>query len=247
MRRAFVFLARIMQKYFESDVQRVLAALSRAALKQVPYAASVALNRTAQSLQKKMLLQLDADIHKPTPFTKRGLAVKRSTKRDLISIVGWLPKQAEYMRYQIEGGQRDPRKNALLMPGKKTRRNQYGNTTNSFTKRIKSELAAQAGFTGPRRNRLTQFSGKGGKVKQFAAAESDRLFVGKPVGFDGGAGIWRRINKGRQQKIALVFAFRDDAKYTPVYRLPQGIDRDVEATFLEEFKKAIAAAVASAR
>ncbi|QKJ65248.1 hypothetical protein HQN60_00010 [Deefgea piscis] len=194
-----------------------------------------------------MLKQLGADIQSPTPFTQRGIAVKPSSKRNLIATVGWLPKQAEYMRYQIQGGARGPRKTALLMPGKSTRRNQYGNATNNFIKRIRAELASQAGFTGPRRNQLQQFRSKNGKVKQFAAAEADRLFVGQPVGYDGGAGIWRRINKGNRPRIVQVFSFRDEAKYTPSYRMPQGIDRDAQEIFIDEFKKALAAAVASAR
>jgi hypothetical protein len=95
--------------------------------KQMPFAASVALNRTAWDIKKKGLdPAMDEEIDTPTPFTKKAVRVKNSTKHRLVAFVYLSPLQAKYLGFIIRGGTRRPNKHAILFPVKQ-KTNKYGN------------------------------------------------------------------------------------------------------------------------
>lgn len=97
------------------------------ARKQMPFAASVALNRTAWDLKKKGLdPAIDKEIDNPTPFTKKAVRVKNSTKHRLVAFVYLSPLQAKYLGFIVRGGIRRPNKRAILFPVKQ-KTNKYGN------------------------------------------------------------------------------------------------------------------------
>jgi len=95
--------------------------------KQMPFAASVALNRTAWDIKERGLdPAMDEEIDNPTPFTKKAVRVKKSTKKRLVAFVYLYPLQAKYLGFIIRGGTRRPQKQAILFPVKQ-KTNKYGN------------------------------------------------------------------------------------------------------------------------
>lgn len=94
--------------------------------KQIPFALSVALNDTAWQSKEDVAKYAERTIDRPTKFTLRGFAVKKSTKRRLYSEVFIKPIQAEYLEYQIEGKTRRPESKAIPIPVNQ-RLNKFGN------------------------------------------------------------------------------------------------------------------------
>ena len=66
--------------------------------KQIPYAASRALNATGQAVADAMPAEMEKALDRPTPFTKRGVRVLRyANKGRLETVVGFMDAQAKYM------------------------------------------------------------------------------------------------------------------------------------------------------
>ncbi|MFC4699378.1 hypothetical protein ACFO4O_04295 [Glaciecola siphonariae] len=108
--------------------------------KQLPFAASVALNNTAVDVKKGVERQLQQDIDKPTPFTQKAFAIHRSSKSRLMSAVYIKPIQAAYLKPQILGGRRVAAKGKpILIPGNATRKDKHGNLPRGKIARLQSQ------------------------------------------------------------------------------------------------------------
>ena len=84
--------------------------------------------KVAKVEQRMMVKQLD----RPTRFTVKGIHWQGAKKGDfklgrLHSRVYIMPTQAEYLRFQIEGGTRTPKCTAIAVPTGNVRPNRYGN------------------------------------------------------------------------------------------------------------------------
>lgn len=104
-------------------------------------ATAYALTLTARDLHQSYPAKLEADLDKPTPFTKRGFYVKGANTTTLTAEVGMMSKQAEYLQYQIVGGSRSPRKVALRLPSV-VASNQYGNLPAGVIKQLVARAKA---------------------------------------------------------------------------------------------------------
>jgi hypothetical protein len=111
---------------------------------QIPFAASVALNQTAQAVQQKETAALPEVFDRPTPFTMAAIAVERSSKTNLVAKVFIKPIQLQYLKLEIDGGTRTPAKRALLVPAG-VALNQYGNMGRN---KIQQLLARRDTFSG---------------------------------------------------------------------------------------------------
>jgi len=139
----------------KSNIDQVVKGLSKVQRKQVPFATSVALNDTAFGLQKEIKRQMPKKLDRPTPWTISGVQVKKSTKKKLVAVVymagaDGLPKQNadrnKYMKYQVNGGTRTPKKSKIPVPYTKNMRlNKYGNMPRN---KIKSLVAKPDVFVG---------------------------------------------------------------------------------------------------
>lgn len=69
----------------------------------IPFAISVSLNRTADEAVKELKASADEDLTIRTPWVARGIRFQRSTKKDLIVRVGSVD---EFMAGQVLGGKR---------------------------------------------------------------------------------------------------------------------------------------------
>lgn len=120
----------------KSNIKEVSRGLSKFHRKQIPFATSQAINDTAFDVRKEHQKQLPNYIDRPTPFTKRGVKVKKSNKRDLVGVVYFDKIQAKYMKLQIKGGTRRPDNKVLLVPTAATKLNQYGNISKAVRNRM---------------------------------------------------------------------------------------------------------------
>lgn len=115
--------------------------------KQIPFATAQAITRTLHITKADELIQLERDLDRPTPWTKRGFRVEGAKKTTLTGRLYILPSQLKYMQYQISGGVRRARGTALALPPAKSMpgdipRNKYGNI--SRTKHARALLAKGA-------------------------------------------------------------------------------------------------------
>ncbi len=104
-------------------LERMLADIPQ---RQLPFAMSLALNDTAKDVKLAEERQMERKLDRPTPFTKRGVYVRGSTKKSLTVWVGIKDHQAAYLKWQAGGGVRKPKGRALVI-GAGLRRNKYGN------------------------------------------------------------------------------------------------------------------------
>lgn len=95
-------------------VQRTLASAD----KQVRFAASRALNEVTRDIRKAIPDELRQSLDRPTPFTtsERGTFIKPATKDHLQSAVVFKDRQSNYLRWQVDGGLRQPTRKALRLP-----------------------------------------------------------------------------------------------------------------------------------
>ena len=128
----------------ESNIRDVMRDLSDAARNQVPFATSLAINEMLGQVHANETKRLDKVFDRPTPFTKKAYAIRRSTKRRLQGRVFIKTIQARYLENQEEGGTRTPKGRALIVPAK-IRLNKYGNLPKGTVGR---NLAKPAVFSG---------------------------------------------------------------------------------------------------
>jgi hypothetical protein len=220
-----------MQVSVKSDIKKLTKALSTIQRKQIPFATSKALNATAFDARKSVQTALDLQLDKPTAYTKRGVQVEKSTKKNLVAQVGFRSRkfgkgqgsitQAEYMQRQIAGGTRLPKGQAIPVPVPKNMKpNKFGNI--------------------PR-----------GKIDRLLA-DKDKYFSGVPKGRNSGAGIWQRMpanSKRKKQggKIRMVIAYEPKAQYQPRFRFKSVVEKSVKQNFGMRFNSAMKQALASAR
>lgn len=110
----------------ESNINQVRNQLNKIQRQQLPYAAAVALTRTAQDIQRAEAAQLPRKLDNPTPFTMRAFAIKTASKRNLQAEVFIKTAQAEYLQWAISGGRRQAARRGTGVPVG-ARLNKHGN------------------------------------------------------------------------------------------------------------------------
>jgi hypothetical protein len=222
------------------DTRATLAMLAGMG-KQVKYATAVALTRTAKAVKDAMPAALERDLDRPTPFTKRGLFIKPARKDDLTAVVGFMDRQASYLKYQIAGGTRTPGARGIKLPGN-VQLNSFGNIPKGLIDKLKA--SAQDGSLGK------GLAGKLGVGKRRKGAAPIQLFYGKPTGrgwAKAPMGIWRR-EPGTPGKLIPVIVFEDrPARYRPRFNMQRVAEdvvrREWDAQFARAFSDAMRTAV----
>ncbi len=197
---------------FMSDVQR----------KQIPFATALAITNTLHIARKDVGKQLEKDIDRPVPWTKRGFRVDGAKKTTLTGRLFIMPSQARYMHYQIEGGVRKPKGQALALPPAKhrsgdVRRNKYGNIPK--TQQARAQISKGA------------FSATINGVAGIWKAPK-KTKTGK-------------VRKG--QKMKLMLAYEKQAVYRPRFRFYERGHNSIRVNWPREFNKAFARAMRTAR
>lgn len=209
--------------------------------KQTRYATAVALTRTAKAVKDAMPTVMDQELDRPTSFTKRGLFVKVASPSNLTAVVGFMDRQASYLKYQIAGGTRAPTARGIKLPGN-IELNSFGNIPKGIIDKLKA--AAQSG-------QLSKAVGKkigvGNRRKGTAPLQ---LFYGKPTGRGwekAPMGIWRRV-PGSPGKLIPVILFEDTpARYQPRFKFYEAATTVVRREWDRQFADAFAEAMRTAR
>jgi len=206
--------------------------------RQMPFATSHALNRTAFDIRQQLNHETGRYFDRPTRFTQTAFRVDKSTKQNLSALIYAEDKRARYLRFGIDGGQR-PQKgfekaflgnviatrtvpsNAQLVPTGLVRRNAQGNVSLATIRRVSQGL---------------QGSARGG------------FFYGKPKGGGQNAakpvGIYRR---SREQLFPYFYAKTQRATYRPRFPMSDISMKIAETRWMDYLMSSLQQAIATAR
>ena len=202
--------------------------------KQVEFAASKALNATGKAVADAMPAEIEKVIDRPTPFTKRGVRVLRyANKGKLETTVGFATAQARYMRWQIEGGTRNPGPAGLKIPAA-INVDAFGN----IPKGMISKLIAVA----RKERKLAKATSRRVKV-----SNKVDLFYGDPkdqTGKPWPRGIYKVTNG---QLIPLVIFPVTAARYRPRLDFPRIAENIIRKEWPRQFEIAMANALSTAK
>ena len=214
-----------MQISVKSDVDKALKGMSVLQRKQMPFAAALRLSMTAKKVMRVEQRILVKQLDRPTPFTVKGVRWQGANKADfklgrLHSRVYLLPKQAEYLSFQIEGGTRTPKGTAIAVPTSNVKLNRYGGGQG----RIKWLLAKKNTFQGT-------INGVVGVWQRSKRGKGSR----------GGSGTIG------QSGLKLQVAYENSTQYQPRFDFYGIGERSVRTNIGKEMDKAIARALRSAK
>ena len=210
-----------MQISVKTDITAATRHLTRIQRKQIPFAASQALNDTAFNARSAVQVQLPKKLDRPTPWTIRGVRVGKSTKRNLHARVYFAPDRARYMKYQIEGGTRTNTTGTIVMP-KNLKQNKYGNIPRG---KIKKLLQRPDTFIGT--------------IKGIPGVWQ-RGHISK-------RGKFSARTKSRASNVRLLARFEDQATYSPRFPLRKIVTGVARSNFRRNFSRRLAAALRTAR
>lgn len=243
-------MIKISVKHNIDDVIRRLTAMQR---EQVPFAASVAINRTAKRAQEAIKAEIGSVFDKPKPYTLGGTFVSNSNKRNLTAIVGLKDKSsggraaAKYLQAQVGGGTRRTAgyeaalsgigalpKGWRVVPGAGAKLDTYGNLNQKQLTEIMGSL--RSGFR--------QFKGKGKRqsLTGYFVARPDT-----PLTKHLEPGVYYRIYRAGASVIKPILIFTQSAHYRPVLDIYGLVSKTVTKHFDSEFEAALKQALATAR
>ena len=217
-----------------SNIKEVSKGLTRTQKKEIPFAVSQTLNQLARDLTKTKQTgvlgkatakKFDKKTGKgATKFTQKNFFYDKSSKRSLTATVFWDDSRADYMKFQVYGGTRLPKKRALKVPTKHSKR--FLDTFGNFKKGAIDEMMQ----------------------------DKSKFFSGSPKGAKKySEGIWERYGRSTKrggQKIRMVAAYQKDAQYKPLFPFGKIADTYVFSPkhgFQRKFLKNLADTIADAK
>ena len=222
------------------DMKDAIKHLNAVARKQVPFAAALALTKTAQLVKDAEVRTMQRVLDNPTPFTLKSLYVKTAKKSDLHASVffkDYVPKgtaAGKYLQPVIKGGGRPLKRSEKLIgryktgagqhmaPGAGARLNKYGNITKGQIQKALSGIHATT------------------DVAQ--RSKTDRGFFFGTV--HGITGIWQRTAAGGVKPFLIRIR---QPHYRPIFDFYGVAQRVTKQVFNREFDKALTTALATAR
>lgn len=216
-----------------SNIRQVLSITERLS-SQYAFAVASALTATVKAVQKEMPAAVAQDLDRPTAFTKAGFFIVPARKDRLTAVVGVKDRQAQYLRYQVDGGRRAPLRKALRLPSE-VQLDASGNMPAGLVRQLVARAKAN------KRATKTQ-------AQRFGVSQALDLFYGEP-GDGRPAGIYKRVvlSATRQQLVPMVVFPQRPANYEPRFKFRERAQALVASTFEPELRKAWARAQATAR
>lgn len=189
-----------MQLSVRSNIDEVLG-FTRRLHPQFTFAVASALTAEVRAIQRLMPGELSSALDRPSTFTSRGTFTQAARKGALSATVGFKDRQASYLHWQVEGGNRAPNKRALRLPSV-VALNEYGNIPSGLIRQLIAR--AQQG----KRATRTQ-------ARRFGVSQEVDLFYGEP-GDGRPAGIYKRvvISSTRHQLVPIIVFPKQSARYT---------------------------------
>lgn len=230
--------------------------------RQIPYAASRALNATAKAVEAAERRNIQDVFDKPRPTTVTATYVQYSNKSNLQATVGLKERgagvpAAEYLHPNIGSSGRQPRNykrseymlrqagilpaGMFTVPGKEAKLDQYGNMSRGQINQILAYFRTfgQNALNSKRMNMTDKRRGQLAKQQRqyFVVPVSDRKLKLYP-------GIWQET-PGRTLAPVLMFVSRPT--YRAIYDFGGLAEKVVRRTFGREFDAALAEAIRTAK
>lgn len=211
---------------------------------QLPFAVAKALTDTVKAIEKAMPPELAEDLDRPTNFTRKAFFIQAARKSRLVAVVGVKDKQAEYLKYQIEGGDRFPRRRTLKLPGA-IKLDASGNIRKRDLERLIQKAKSER-----------EIGRKWGKTKTSDMGQSHGLLYGKPAHHPNmPSGIYQRMSSGSWQNhgtqrrwlLPLVLFPARSAHYTKRFDFFAKAERIANREFVPALDRAWRQALATAR
>lgn len=253
-----------MQIKVETNFANVRAAMQKAA-SQVPFAASVALNKTADAARRDVVDNMRNVFDRPTPWVLNSLRVKRSTKASLVAEVAFKDKNSvESSRSMIEphvfsGKRRFKAMEVRLwkagylpdgwnaVPGEAANMDGFGNMSPGQISQLLNVLGTytEAGYNKANERTVARLAKGNVKKNQYGFVYWVNR-VGDPKGRHLQPGVYQRFTTafGTSLKPVLIFVKRANYKARlPMYDL---VNAAAAREFPGEFDKAFEQAMATA-
>lgn len=213
-----------------ADIKEATRELNRIQRKQIPFAASRAINDLLFPIAKKEApKEMDRTFKGgATGFTKRAFRYAKSNKKNLSAIVFAGPDQDEYLKFMVNGGTRFPNKRTIIASTKNSKLNKYGNIPKGTLNKMLDD-----------------------KKKFFKGTPKGQPYLGEGIFERYGRRRWDRRNKkytgGRIRKVA---SYIDRAQYRPLFPFAEVAENVVfgrEDGFARKFRRRLDEALATAR
>ena len=120
------------------DLRQLTKAFDRLG-REAPFAMALAMTKTAQQAQIDATAVMVRDLDKPTPFTQKAIGITKATKTNPVAHVFIKDKQADYLKFQIEGGTRVAERGKPVIIAHHKHRNKYGNLPRNKLRRLRQQ------------------------------------------------------------------------------------------------------------
>ena len=244
---------------FESDSKKINAKLAILASRQIPFAASKALNQTAVELKDFNRIQMMRRFDKPVKYTLNAFMAERSNKRRLSAAVRRKDQPAgkHYLEIQATGGPR-PRKGvekmmeqriayggilrAVIPTGKGGSSTRAGNINMGEVNRAMAGLGSSYSSSAYTRNKQ-----RAAESKRNLQKRPSQYFVAEPSdGKSKTGGIYKRSAGGK--KVTKVFHFLDSSpQYTKRLPFKSYMTKQAKLSFPKNLKREMRAALRTAK
>lgn len=243
------------------DVRDAIRQLADIKDKQLPFATSLAINRTAQKVKEREQHEIRDVFDRPTPFIQNSIFIKPSNKLNLTAKVGikdngfgkGIPA-IKPLEAEIVGGERRLKRHEVALqsigvlpegyftvPGDGAEIDGYGNMKAGQIRQLLSYFRANrdvgsiSNSTDATRAKLARGTKKKAGVS---------YFVGKPG--DAPLGIWRRsemgLFSGPSKPLMPILIFVQSARYEAIYDFDfvarQTIEREFDGQFIQAWAEA---------
>jgi hypothetical protein len=242
----------------KQDLKGVSDYLRQLPQRQVAFASSLAINKTAQKVKSDLVTEMARTFQQPTRYTLNSLYIKPSNKRILSARI-WVKDDtfkgtpaAKYLGPEIFSGARKHKRferaliakglmpgNMYAVPGAVCPRDAYGNVPARFIVQLLAYFQSfgQQGYT-------ANMTGKG--KSRFEKKAGAAYFIGRP-GNGLPLGIWARYSFSRGSAIKPVLMFVSAPRYSERFKFFEVADHSVVRHFPAAFAEAFKQTMASAR
>lgn len=235
----------------------------KAVARQIPFAASLAINNTAKKVKEKEEHEIKDVFDRPTPYIQNSIFIKPSNKRNLTATVGIKDfavkgtPATKILKAEISGGERRLKRYEKLLRavgalpngyftvvGRGADKDQYGNMSRSQIVQIISYFKAfpEAGYKANATDKSIARRRKGSK-KRYGIS----YFVGRSHDGRGQLGIWQRIHHAFGTRLKPMLIFVQSSRYEPTFDFEFVAVNTVKKEFDREFQIAIDRAIRTSR
>lgn len=236
------------------NIKSIIKQLADIKDKQLPFATSLAINRTAQKVKEKEVKEIIDVFDRPTPFTLNSVFIKPSNKNNLTAKVSIKDTAfngapaAKYLKAEIAGGERRLKRYEVALrsigvlpdgyftvPGEAATMDVYGNMSVAQIRQILSffkanrDVGSISNSTDKTRSKL---------ARSTKSRRGISYFVGRGGNGKLPLGIWQKVFSNFGTAIRPILIFVESARYESIFDFEYVAMTTVDKEFDGEFIKA---------